>query len=165
MNIVLVGFMGTGKTVVARALARKLGRKYLDLDDEIERQTGRSINEIFKQDSEQHFRRLEKITAKKVSRLDDQVLATGGGVVLDKQNIDNLKKNGVLVCLSSRPEIIYSRVKGRIHRPLLNVDDPLTKIKDLLSARKPYYAKADFAIDTSELTVEEVVNKIVKLLN
>jgi shikimate kinase len=164
LNIVLVGFMGTGKTVVARALAERLSMKYLDLDDEIEKKEGRSINEIFRQDGEAHFRYLEKLAVKRISGLDNQVLATGGGVVLDKENVEHLKNNGVLICLTSRPEIIYSRVKDQTQRPLLNVDDPLRKIRDLLSARQPYYAKANFTVDTSKLTVEETIDKIIKLL-
>ncbi len=164
MNIILVGFMGTGKTVVAQALARKLKMKYVDLDDVIEADAGRSINEIFAESGENHFRYLEKQAAKKISSLDKQVIATGGGVVLDKQNVENLKKNGTMVCLTATPEVIYSSVKDQRHRPLLNVNKPQEAIKRLLDTRQPYYAQADFTIDTSGLTVEQAVNKIVKLL-
>lgn len=164
MNIILVGFMGTGKTAVARALARKLKMRYIDLDDIIEADEGRSIKDIFAESGEGRFRYLEKQAAKKISSLDKQVIATGGGVVLDKQNVENLKKNGIMVCLTATPEVIYARVKDQSHRPLLKVDKPQEVIKELLESRRPYYAKADFTIDTSGLTVEQVVNKIVKLL-
>ncbi len=164
MNIILVGFMGTGKTAVAQALARKLKMKYVDLDDVIETDAGRSINKIFAESGEDHFRYLEKEAARKVSSLDQQVVATGGGVVLDKQNMKNLSKHGIVVCLTATPAVIYSRVKGQRHRPLLKVDKPREAIKRLLESRHPYYAKADFTIDTSGLMVEQVVNKIVKSL-
>ncbi len=165
MNIILVGFMGTGKTAVARALARKLKMKYVDLDDVIEADAGRSINKIFAESGEDHFRYLEKEAARKVSSLDQQVVATGGGVVLDKQNMKNLSKNGVVVCLTATAAVIYSRVKDQSHRPLLKVDKPQEAIKRLLDIRQPYYARADFTIDTSEMTAEETVSKIVKMLN
>ena len=84
--------------------------------------------------------------------------------MLDKQNIEKLKDNGILVCLSATPEVIYSRVKAQRHRPLLNVDRPREAIKNLLDIRQPYYSQANFTIDTSKLTVEETVKKIVKLL-
>ncbi len=164
MNIILVGFMGTGKTAVAQALAGKLKMKYVDLDDVIEADAGRSINKIFAESGEDHFRYLEKQAAKKISSLDKQVIATGGGVVLDKQNVENLKKNGTMVCLTATVEVIYSRVKDQQSRPLLNVDKPREAIKRFLDTRQPYYARADFTIDTSNLTVEQAVNKIVKLL-
>ena len=164
MNIILVGFMGTGKTVVARVLAGRLKMKYLDVDDVIEADAGCSVNEIFLKSGEAHFRYLEKQAVRKVSALDKQVIATGGGVVLDKQNIERLKDNGILVCLSATPEVVYSRVKAQRHRPLLNVDRPREAIKNLLDIRQPYYSQADFTIDTSELTVEETVKKIIKLL-
>ena len=106
----------------------------------------------------------ENMGRKLVISLNKQVIATGGGVVLDKQNVENLKKNGIMVCLTATPEIIYARVKDQSHRPLLKVDKPQEVIKEFLESRRPYYAKADFTIDTSGLTVEQVVNKIVKLL-
>lgn len=164
MNIVMVGFMGTGKTVVAKRLAKRLGMKYLDLDDVIESDDGRRISQIFAEDGESHFRQLEKKAAAKMSKLDSLVLATGGGVVLYEENVRNLKRNGVMICLTATPEIIYARVKDETYRPLLNIPDPMAKINELLDFRAPYYAKADFTIDTSELSVGEVIDKILELI-
>lgn len=164
MNIVLVGFMGTGKTVVAKKLAKMRGMEYLDLDDVIESDRGQAISQIFAEDGEPSFRKLEKETAARISKLDNLVLATGGGVVLDPDNVKNLKRNGVMICLEAEPEVIYSRVKDQTHRPLLNIPDPMKKIRELLDARAPYYAKADFLIDTSDLTIDEVVGEILKII-
>lgn len=164
MNIVLVGFMGTGKTVVAKRLAERLGMKYLDLDDVIESWDGRRISQIFAEDGEPGFRQLEKKAAAKISKLDNLVLATGGGVVLDSENVRNLKQNGVMICLTATPEIIYARVKDETHRPILNISDPMAKINELLDFRAPYYARADFTIDTSKISVDEITDKILELI-
>ena len=164
MNIALVGFMGTGKTVVAKRLAKRLGMKYLDLDDVIESDDGRRISQIFAEDGESYFRSLEKKAARSVSKLGNQVIATGGGVVLDEENVRNLKQNGVMICLTATPEIIYARVKDAPHRPLLNIPDPVAKINELLDFRAPYYAKADFTIDTSKISVDEITDKILELI-
>jgi len=146
MNIVLVGFMGTGKTVVAKRLAKRLGMKYLDLDDVIESDDGRRISQIFAEDGESYFRSLEKKAARSVS------------------NVRNLKQNGVMICLTATPEIIYARVKDETYRPLLNIPDPVAKINELLDFRAPYYAKADFTIDTSKISVDEITDKILELI-
>lgn len=164
-NIALVGFMGTGKTVVAEELAKRLKMNFVDLDDLIERKEGKKINQIFAEKGEPYFRQVEKEIVKEVSCQKAQVIACGGGVVLDEGNVQNLKRNGIMICLSARPEIILERTKGYIHRPLLNVEDPKRKIEELLRFRAPFYAKADYTIDTSVLTIEKVVEKIIDIFN
>lgn len=164
MNIVLVGFMGTGKTAVAKILAEKLNMKYVDLDQLIEEQEGKKVSDIFAKDGEPYFRKVEKEIAGRVSQLDDTVIATGGGVVLDDQNINNLKRKGILICLLAEPEIILERTKKYIHRPLLNVTDPKASICALLNKRASCYAKADYSIDTSRLAIEEVIEKIIEII-
>ena len=161
-NIVLVGFMGTGKTVVAKALALSMGKRYVSVDELIEEREERSIKDIFEKDGEAYFRRIEKEIVKEVSGLEDLVLDPGGGVVLDGDNMRNLKENGTVICLWAEPEVIRERTSGSSERPLLNVKDPEARIREMLDERRPFYEKADMHIDTTELTVEETVSEIKK---
>ena len=160
MNIVLVGFMGTGKTAVGKLLAKEMGMKYISTDEVIEDRERRSINEIFKKSGEPYFRRVEKEVVKKVAELDKFIIDAGGGVMLDEENIQHLKKNAKIVCLSATPEVILERTKRYYHRPLLNTEDPKTTIEELLEFRAPFYGQADFSIDTTNLTIEQVMQEI-----
>ncbi len=159
-NIVIVGFMGTGKTVIAKKLSKELGKKYVSTDDIIEKREGKKITEIFQGNGEAYFRKTEKEVVKEVSRKADQVIDAGGGVVLDKENMANLKKGGVIICLWADPETILERTRSHGHRPLLNVADPLGKIKELLESRRPFYEKADFHVDTTKGKIDSVVERI-----
>ena len=163
-NIAIVGFMGTGKTTIAKLLANKLKRPYVDLDDQIETKEGMLILDIFSQKGEAYFRKAEKAVVSQISSGNNFVIACGGGVVLDEDNIKNLKKNGFIICLEATPEVILSRTKDYKHRPLLNVDDPSLKITELLEKRRSCYAKADYSLDTSDLSVQEVVAHILSCL-
>jgi len=164
-NIVLIGFMGTGKTSVGIRLAEMLRMSFVDTDDIIEKNSEMSISDIFLKHGENYFRDLESEVAEKVSKLENQVIATGGGIVKIEKNIENLKKTGILFCLDASPEIILQRTSGYDHRPLLQVEDPISRIRDILKERDPLYAKADYRIDTSELTINEVINKIGGIFN
>lgn len=159
-NIVLVGFMGTGKTAVAKRLARVLKMKYVSTDDIIEEREGRAIKDIFARDGEPHFREIEKKVVKDISSMENVVVAAGGGVVLDATNMENLKEKGVLICLNATAKDILERTKTCAHRPLLNVPDPQAKIKELLDKRAPYYKKADYQVDTSGKALEKIVDEI-----
>ncbi|MEE8167723.1 MAG: shikimate kinase [Candidatus Hydrothermarchaeales archaeon] len=161
-NIVLTGFMGSGKSAVGKRLAQRLGTKVIDTDDLIEERACTSITSIFSEHGEKHFRELEKSVVKDVSQLDNRVIITGGGVVLDPENIENLKRNGVIVYLPVEPDVAYERVKRRTHRPLLQVEDPLKTIKELMEYRAQFYANNDYEIDTFKLTVDEVVENILR---
>jgi len=164
-NIVLTGFMGTGKNVIGKKLAQELGLKFVNSDDIIEKKKGIIISEIFEKFGEKHFRKLEKKVVKKVAQGKDQVISTGGGVVLDRENVSNLKKNGVIICLWASPEMIRERTEKETHRPLLEGVNREKRIEELLDYRKPFYKKsADYIIDTSHLSVEKVVEKILKYL-
>ncbi len=161
MNIILTGFMGTGKSIVSRKLAKRLGMSYLDTDELIEKREGIKISAIFQEKGEEYFRQLETQAIKEVASLDNHVISSGGGVVLREENVTALKKNGFIICLSANPEVILQRTANNRNRPLLEVDDQKKRIKELLKIRKPFYDKADFNIDTSSLSSEEVVEKIV----
>ena len=163
-NVVLVGFMGTGKTAVGKALAKRLGMKFVDMDAAIEEREGMKISEIFDKKGEQYFRHVEKTVAKDISSQSGLVIAAGGGAVIDEENVRNFKSGGVIFCLVATPDRIFERTKWHIHRPLLNVSDPKEKISELLAKRAEYYARADYRIDTTDLTVDGVVDKITEHL-
>jgi shikimate kinase len=163
-NLILTGFMGTGKNAIGKRLAQVLHLEFVDTDDIIERQEGITISEIFERFGEKHFRKLEKKVIKKVARTQRQIIATGGGVVLDGENIRYLKENGIIVCLWASAEVIGQRTEKGSSRPLLETADRERTITELLEYRKPFYEKsADYIIDTSDLTVREAVEKITKI--
>lgn len=164
-NIYLVGFMGTGKTTVGKELARRKKWRFVDLDELIELRERRTISEIFAKEGEPYFRRKEKEVLKEVAKEKKFVVACGGGIVIDKDNIKLMKETGIMVCLSATPEVILKRTSGYTHRPLLNVPEPKKQIELLLKLRAPYYAQADKIIDTSKLSVKDVVERILRFIN
>ncbi len=160
-NIILVGFMGTGKSVVGKKLAARLNRDFLELDDMIELREKRPIKDIFEKKGESCFRLVEKEVVKKAAHRKNIVISAGGGAIVDEENFKNLKNSGTIICLKASPEIILKRTIGLKTRPLLNVPDPKKKIEELLKKREPYYNKADFGIETDNLSIDEVVLKII----
>jgi len=164
MNIYLVGFMGTGKTSVGRQLAKERGWNFVDLDELIEFKQQRRIVDIFTQSGEPYFRKIEKKILKQVSTQKKFVVACGGGVVLDPENIKIMKKTGILICLCATGAAILKRVSGSTLRPILNVAKPRERIELLLKMRAPYYLQADVTIDTSRCSIKQVVGKISKIL-
>jgi shikimate kinase len=163
-NIVLTGFMGTGKTEVGRELARVLGWKLIDVDDEIVNAQNMSINEIFSRLGEPAFRQMETEMIRKVSRRKNVIISTGGGAVMRQENMDILREKGVIICLDATPETIFRRTSSNSKRPLLQVEGPLRRIRELLELRRPFYQKADITIDTEGKTplliAEEVLEKV-----
>ncbi|MCX5717112.1 MAG: shikimate kinase [Nitrospirae bacterium] len=164
-NIVLTGFMGTGKSEVSRELSRVLGWKVIDIDTEIEKSQRMKITEIFKQFGEPKFRDIEAEMIKTLSKNKNVVISTGGGVVLRQENMDALRENGVIICLTATPETILKRTGNNNDRPLLQVEDPLKKIQEFLKFRMPYYAKADIMIDTENKTPFEIAEEIIEKVN
>ncbi len=156
--------MGTGKTSVGRQLAKERGWSFVDLDELIELKEQRRIVDIFAKEGEAYFRKIEKKTLKQVATQKKFVVACGGGVVLDKDNIKLMKKTGMMFCLYASPEEILRRVSVNNDRPLLNVGKPQKRIELLLKMRAPYYMQADKTIDTSHFSVKQVVGKISKIL-
>ena len=165
-GIALIGFMGTGKTVVGQALAEKLGREFIELDALIEKKAGRSIPEIFQQDGEIGFRELEIEAAREVADKKNTVVACGGGIVLNKINIDRLRKEYVIVYLTASPGIILKRTSDdKDGRPLLAVGDREAQIRELLRYRRPFYERAaDIRVNTSRLSIDSVAELIIRKL-
>lgn len=164
-NIYIVGFMGTGKTSVGKLLAEALSREFIEMDALIEQDQGKAIANIFAEQGEAHFRKLEKKLLKELALKADLVVSCGGGLVCDSDNLSLLKESGILVCLSASSQVINRRTKNHTHRPILNVEDPLKKIEQLLLERKPYYDQADHTVDTDQLSLGEVVDKLKTILD
>lgn len=161
-NIIITGFMGTGKTTVGKIISNKLNFIFLDIDELIEKTTGMKISEIFKKFGENRFRDIETEMVKIVIKKRGQVISTGGGVVLREENLHNLKKSGIIFCLTASPNTIFERTKGCKDRPLLQVDNPQDKIKKLMNERRPFYEKAGIIINTDGLTASEVADRMIK---
>ena len=165
-SIALIGFMGTGKTAVGKALAQKLNKEFIEMDSLVEEKAGKTIPEIFRHDSEIAFRELEIDVTKEVSGRENAVIACGGGVVLNKINIDRLKEECIIVYLTASPRIILKRVlEDENERPLLKQPDKALQIQSLLRFRKPFYERAaDIKVDTSRLDIGSVAQEIISKL-
>jgi shikimate kinase len=159
-NLALIGFMGTGKTSVGRLVAEILKFDFLDTDDLIEKCTGRSISDIFSKDGEPAFRALEKKVVEELANKNKTVIATGGGLPTNADNLAGLKSCALVVCLWASPEKIWERVRHQSHRPLLHDADPQQKIRDLLAAREPFYRQADVLVNTGLRSPREVAQQI-----
>ena len=164
-NIVLIGFMGAGKSLVSRRLEVLLKKERVSTDELIEKKEGNPVAEIFERQGEDYFRGLERKTVQEISKKKNLVIDCGGGIVLQEENIRDLKKNGTLFYLKTSPEIVYKRLKTQTNRPLLKVGDPLQRIKELLNQREKFYAQADITIDTDRHTIEDTTQEILKKLN
>jgi shikimate kinase len=164
-NIALTGFMAVGKSAVGRALAKKLRRRFVDLDHVIEKTEGMKVRDIFTQKGEPHFRALEKQALGDVLQRNNQVIATGGGVVTDDDNLNLLREKCLLVCLTASPGVLLKRAGNGAKRPLLKGSQRKERIEELLRQREEKYGQAHAFIDTSDLTVDEVVKRIIDLLN
>lgn len=162
-NLVLTGFMGTGKTTVGKKVARELGMEFVDTDKEIEQVTGLAISEIFYRYGEIRFRSEEQAAVRRLAQGDNRVIATGGGVVLNQENMTHLRANGVVVCLAASPEVIYERVRRKKTRPLLATEDPKATIRELLQEREQFYRVADVIVDTSGKNPEQVRDEVIAI--
>lgn len=160
-NIVLTGFMGTGKTEVGRLLAQRLGFTFLDADSIIEQEQKMTITEIFQRFGEPFFRDIETAVLKRLSEKEGVIISTGGGAVLRQENMDNLRKKGIIICLTASPETILRRTSNDTSRPLLQVKDPLNRIRELLEFRRPYYEKADIMVETEGKSPIDVAEEII----
>lgn len=161
-NLILIGFMGTGKTSLGKLLANRLGRGFVDLDQKIERDAGMTIPKIFELHGEKYFRELEKKAVREVSERKNLVIATGGGTVKDAENVRLLKNSGVIICLTTEPEEIFRRTERRGERPLLDGggEERIETIKKLLAEREIFYSQADYTIDTTDWSPLQIMNDI-----
>jgi len=153
--------MAVGKSAVGRNLAKRLRRRFVDLDRMIEKRAGLKVRDIFEQKGEPYFRELEKQTLADLLQQPGHVIATGGGAVMDEDNLHLLKDKTLLVCLSASTDAILARVGNSTKRPLLKGPNRRERIEELLSLRADRYAQAHVTIDTSDLTLEQVVDRIV----
>jgi len=163
-GVVLVGFMGSGKSSVGRELARRVGADFVDVDTWIEKSTGRSVPDLFAAEGEPAFRDLEKAALQAVLAVKGRVVATGGGAFLDEENRRLLKAYGPVVFLEAEVGTILRRVSGSAHRPLLHGGDRETVVRDLLARRIAGYRLADYAVPTDGRTVAQVAERIVELI-
>ncbi len=164
-NIIFTGFMGTGKSVVGKRLARQLKRRFIDTDTLIEQEAGISIAQIFATEGEPAFRKRERQAITRICQEEDIVLATGGGAVMDAGNARMLKESGLVICLTARPEVILQRLHSTTSRPLLQGPKPLEKIQNMMADRADAYAQADLSIDTSCLSPDAVVEAALAALS
>ena len=161
-NIVLIGFMGSGKTVIAKELAQRLNIPYVSSDALIEQKEGGSITDIFKDKGEAYFRNVEHEVVKSISSRRGIVIDCGGGVVLNSENLKLLKTHGIVFYLQASVDVIYQRIKNEGHRPLLKVPDPLRVIRELYTQRLPLYSQADVCIDANDASIEGPVVQILQ---
>jgi len=160
-NIVLTGFMGTGKSEVGKELSRMCGMRLIDIDQEIETSQQESISEIFSGHGEDYFRQIETAAILKFSSEQGVIISTGGGAVLREENLRALQACGIVFCLTASPETIMLRTAGNNDRPLLQSDDRQMKISKLLAERQPLYEKAGIMINTEGKTPFEIANEII----
>ena len=160
MNIFLVGFMGSGKSTVSKLLADKLKLKFIDIDEEIEKQEQKTIPQIFKEKGEPYFRNLEKQKIKEFKNKDGYVVSTGGGLGADEENMKIMKQNGIVVWLDVSLDEVLNRCKGDTNRPLLN--QPLENLSNLYNQRKKVYSKANIHIKTDNKTPEQITDEIIE---
>lgn len=163
-NIALTGFMAVGKSVIGKRLAQRLKRRFVDLDRAIEEKERMAVDEIFHHKGEDYFRKVEKQLLSEVLRKNGQVIATGGGAILDEENLGLLKQRALLICLTASPEMLLKRSGSGKERPLLKGDDRHKRIEELSKQRQKNYAQAHFMVDTEYLSADEVVEKIVEVL-
>lgn len=160
-NIVLCGFMGTGKSSVGRLVAERLRFAFLDTDHVIEARAGQPITKIFEEQGEEAFREMERKIVAEIATREHTVISTGGGLVVNPENMASLKQHALVVCLWASPAGIYERVKKQSHRPLLQGPDALEKITALLAERTPFYKQADVLLNTGIRSLHEVAHQVV----
>ncbi len=164
-NIILVGYMGCGKTTVGESIAEATRYTFADTDEMIVAQQGRSISDIFAQDGEPAFRDMETaLLAKMLTEKNDTcVISTGGGMPVQKENRNLLRQLGTVVYLRAKPETVYERIKGDTTRPLLQCENPMERIREMIKSRDPAYeAAAELVIDVDDLTQREVAEQIIR---
>lgn len=162
-NLYLVGFMGTGKSAVGRTVAERLGYTFIDSDRAIEKEEGRTIKEIFDTEGEASFRKMERSFVESGHPANCCVVSCGGGLISQSGILKQLRKKGPVVCLLASAETIYDRVKGNQKRPLLNVENPLGRIRELLNEREPIYKNAGSEVLTDGRSISDIASHVVRI--
>ena len=164
-NIFLIGFMGAGKSTIARSLVQKLNFPLIEMDERIVKEQGMPISEIFDRYGEEHFRDIEGELVKTIGTLEPSVVSCGGGTVLRPENVENMKKSGKIVFLTATPQTIYERVKNSSDRPILNGHMNVPYIAELMEKRRPVYeGAAELTISTDGKSREEIADEIIRRL-
>ena len=165
-GIALIGFMGTGKSTIAKILSKKLDLAFIETDDLIERKMEMTISKIFEKYGEENFRMAEKDIIKKIKDKNNVVISCGGGVCLNNENIANIKANNKVILLDASANVILDRIKMDNHRPILMENMDIESIKKIKITRKPSYLKAaDIIIDTNNKTIYEITDEIIRIIN
>lgn len=160
-SIVLIGFMGTGKSTIGRALSERLNLELIDTDDLVEKKMTMPISQIFKEYGEVKFRDLESDMLQEVSGKKNKIISCGGGVCLREENIINIKKDNKVILLQASPRVILDRIKADVNRPILKEKMNVDNIEAIIEERKQsYYKAADIIIDTDDKTLLEIVDEI-----
>jgi len=160
-NLILTGFMGSGKSEVGKLLAERLSISFYDMDEMIAAGEGMSVSDIFAQKGEAYFRNSETSFLENIHMNSPFILSTGGGVVIKKENREILKALGIVIYLKTRPETVFERLVGDKSRPLLQVSDAREKIKSMMQERAAAYSDCDIVQETDSLSVEDVVERII----
>jgi shikimate kinase len=159
-NLVLTGFMGTGKSSIGRLAATQLQFEFIDTDALVEARAGKTIPKIFAQEGEAAFRGVERQVVLDLAGRDKTVISTGGGLVVNLENMTSLKEHALVICLCASPETIFERTRYPSHRPLLRQAAPLERIRQLLAEREPFYRQADVLINAEGRSVREVAQHV-----
>ncbi len=166
-NLVLVGFMGSGKTSAGKLAAQRLGMTFVDMDAVIEQRHGQTISRMFETRGEAFFRQRERALVRELASEQDRVVATGGGIVLDGNNLRDFSRTGIVICCWVDAKVAYERTKDEKHRPLLGLlgadSDRLARIETLLHERESLYKAIPNRIDTSAMSVEQQADEIVRM--
>ena len=162
-HLILVGLPGVGKTTIGRAAAKRLGRKFLDFDGEIERRAGMDVREIFRLRGEEHFRELEHTLTKELSGSAGMVLSPGGGWITQPRSVELLRSAGRIIYLRASPEAVARRLRRVETRPLLAGRDPVVALRELYEKRRALYETADVVLDTETLARQQLIDKVVEL--
>ncbi|MGE0267721.1 MAG: shikimate kinase [Candidatus Omnitrophota bacterium] len=165
-NIVLIGFMGSGKTLVSNELSSIYQKAVYSSDDLIEQKEGMSIKAIFEEKGEEYFRKIESQIVGDLSKKEGIIIDCGGGVVLNPVNMKLLKRNGIVIYLKSSPDSVLKQIRNNDKkRPLLNVENPLQVIEKMMKERAPKYEQADYTVEVANLTLAEITTKVRKIID
>lgn len=162
-NLYLVGFMGTGKSTIGRAVAHRLKFEFLDSDHEIERSLGKTVAEVFADEGEEYFRTCERSFVETGHAPKEVVVACGGGLVVQSGMLDKLRSKGVVICLHASLETILQRTSGNRNRPLLHVEDPMARLRELYAEREPVYRRAGAVILTDQRPTSDIISHVMRV--